>query len=111
MIGGVFGNTTGVAPGYEFSVANKRITLSSTGEYVFDTKDHNGSFFYSWPELTYSPWEWFRVGLVAQRTKAYHTSLDVQRGFLVGISRKFNFTAYIFNPGNPTLVFEAGVDF
>ena len=111
MIGGVFGNTTGVAPGYEFSVAYKRITLSSTGEYVFDTKDHTKSFFYSWPELTYSPWEWFRVGGVAQRTKAYHTSLDVQRGFLVGISRKFNFTTYIFNPGNPTLVFEAGVDF
>jgi len=54
------------------------------------------------------------VGLVAQRTKAYHTSLDVQRGFLVGISRKkFNFTTYIFNPGwtKPTLVFEAGFDF
>ena len=114
MIGGVFGNTTGVAPGYEFSLAYKRITLSSTGEYVFDTKDHNGSFFYSWPELTYSPVEWIRVGLVAQRTKAYHTSLDVQRGFLVGISRKkFNFTTYIFNPGwaKPTLVFEAGFDF
>ena len=31
MIGGVFGNTTGVAPGYEFSLAYKRITLSSTG--------------------------------------------------------------------------------
>ena len=114
MIGGVFGNTTGVAPGYEFSLAYKRITLSSTGEYVFDTKNHNGSFFYSWPELTYSPVEWIRVGLVAQRTKAYHTSLDVQRGFLVGISRKkFNFTTYIFNPGwtKPTLVFEAGFDF
>jgi hypothetical protein len=114
MIGGVFGNTTGVAPGYEFSLEYKRITLSSTGEYVFDTKDHNGSFFYSWPELTYSPWEWFRAGLVAQRTKAYHTTLDVQRGFLVGISHKnFNFTTYILNPGwaKPTLVFEAGFDF
>jgi hypothetical protein len=67
-----------------------------TGEYVFDTKDHNGGFFYSWPELTYSPRECFRAGLVAQRTKAYHTSLDVQRGFLVGMSHKeFNFTTYI----------------
>src|SRR5262249_14302936 len=27
MIGGVFGNITGVAPGYEFSLAYKRITL------------------------------------------------------------------------------------
>ena len=114
MIGGIFGNTTGVAPGYEFSLSYKKITLSSTGEYVFDTKDHSGSFFYSWPELTYSPWEWFRAGLVAQRTKAYRTSLDVQRGFLIGIShKKFNFTTYILNPGweKPTLVFEAGFDF
>jgi hypothetical protein len=114
MIGGVFGNTTGAAPGYKFSFAYKRITLSSTGEYVFDTKDHNGSFFYSWPELTYSPTEWLRTGLVAQRTKAYHTTLNVQRGFLVGIShKKLNFTTYILNPGwaKPTLVLEAGADF
>ena len=114
MVGGIFGNTTGVAPGYEFSLSYKRITLSSTGEYVFDTKDHSGSFFYSWPELTYSPWEWFRAGLVAQRTKAYRTSLDVQRGFLIGIShKKFNFTTYILNLGwaRPTLVLEASFDF
>lgn len=114
MIGGIFGNTTGLAPGYEFSLSYKKIMLSSTGEYVFDTKNHSGSYFYSWPELTYSPWEWFRIGLVAQRTKAYHTSLDVQRGFLVGVSyKKFNFATYILNPGwaKPTLVFEAGFDF
>ena len=39
MIGGVFGNTTGVAPGYKASLAWKRIELSTEGEYVFDTKD------------------------------------------------------------------------
>jgi hypothetical protein len=51
MIGGVFGNTTGVAPGYQASLTYKKISLSSSGEYVFDTKDRNGSFFYSWPEF------------------------------------------------------------
>jgi hypothetical protein len=114
MIGGVFGNTTGVAPGYEVSLSYKQITLSSTGEYVFDTKHSSGSFFYSWPQLTYSPVDWFDVGLVAQRTKAYHTSLDIQRGLLVGFShKKLQFTTYIFNAGwtEPTLVFEAGVNF
>jgi len=45
MIGGVFGNTTGVAPGFEVSLSYKRIVLSSSGEYVFDTKNQNGSFF------------------------------------------------------------------
>lgn len=109
MIGGVFGLTTGIAPGYEVSLSYKRIELSSSGEYVFDTKNRNGSFFYSWPQLTYSPLDWFHVGLVAQRTKAYHTSFDTQRGLLVGFSyKKAEFTTYVFNPGwsDPTLVFE-----
>jgi hypothetical protein len=109
MIGGVFGNTTGVAPGYEVSLSYKRIVLSSSGEYVFDTKNKSGNFFYSWPQLTYSPLEWFHVGLVAQRTKAYHTSFDTQRGLLVGFSHKrAEFTTYILNPGwsDPTLVLE-----
>jgi hypothetical protein len=109
MIGGVFGDTTGVSPGYEVSLSYKRIVLYSSGEYVFDTKNRNGSFFYSWPQLTYSPLDWFHVGLVAQRTKAYHTSLDTQRGLLVGVShKKFEFTSYILNPGwsNPALVLE-----
>jgi hypothetical protein len=109
MIGGVFGNTTGVAPGFEVSLSYKRIVLSSSGEYVFDTRNQNGSFFYSWPQLTYSPLDWLHLGLVAQRTKAYHTSFDIQRGLLVGFShKKAEFTTYIFNPGwsDPTLVFE-----
>jgi len=114
MIGGVFGNTTGVAPGYEVSLTYKRVELSSQGEYVFDTKDRSGSFFYAWPQLTYSPLDWFNVGLVAQRTKAYHTKLDVQRGLFAGFSyKKVHFTTYVFNLGwtEPTLIFEVGVHF
>jgi len=114
MIGGVLGNTTGVAPGYQFSLSYKRLELSSQGEYVFDTKNTSGSFFYNWSELTYSPAEWFHTGLVGQRTRAYHTSLNVQRGLLVGFShKKVHFTTYIFNVGwtDPTLVFEIGFNF
>ena len=73
-----------------------------------------GSFFYSWTELTYSPLEWCRAGLVAQRTKAYHTSLDIQRGLLIGVShRNVDFTTYILNAGwtDPTVVLSLGVRF
>jgi hypothetical protein len=111
MIGGVIGNTTGIAPGYLVGLTWKRIELSTEGEYVFDTKDHTGSFFYSWMELTYSPREWCRAGLVAQRTKAYHTDLDIQRGFLVGFAHKrVDFTTYVFNAGwtQPTVVLSLG---
>lgn len=112
MIGGIFGNTTGVAPGYEFSLSYKRLELASSGEYVFDTKNRNGSFFYSWPQLTYSPLDWLQVGAAAQRTKAYHTSLDTQRGLFVGFSHKeVRFTTFLLNPGDPTLVFELGWSF
>ena len=113
MIGGVFGNTNGIAPGYEVSLSYKRFTLSPQGEYVFDTTNRDGSFFYTWTSLTYSV-DWFRGGFVEQRTKAYHTSLDVQRGFLVGVSRKkIEFTTYVFDPGiaDPTVVLELGVSF
>jgi hypothetical protein len=114
MIGGVFGNTSGIAPGYLAGLTWKRINLSTEGEYVFETKDRTGSFFYSWMELTYSPRQWFRAGLVAQRTKAYHTDLDIQRGVLVGFSHdKLDFTTYVFNPGwtDPTVVLSLGFNF
>jgi hypothetical protein len=114
MIGGVFGRTGGIAPGYETSLTYKKVQLSTQGEYVFDLKDRSGSFFYSWMELTYSPLDWFNVGVAAQRTKAYHTDLDVQRGFLVGFSHKnVNFTTYVFNAGwtDPTVILSLGFNF
>jgi hypothetical protein len=114
MVGGVFGRTTGIAPGCEASLTYKKVQLSISNEYVFDTTHKSGNFYYAWPELTYSPLTWFRVGLVAERTKVFHTSLDVQRGLLVGVShKKWEFTTYIFNAGftDPTVVLEAGVSF
>ena len=114
MAGVVFGNTTGIAPGYELSLAYKKIELSSQGEYVFDTGNRNNSFFYSWDEATFSLTDWCNVGLVAQRTKAYQTPLDVQRGFSVGFSyRALNYTTYIFNAGwaDPTVVLALSFGF
>jgi len=114
MIGGVFGQTSGIAPGCEASLSYKRVTLSISNEYVFDVIDNARSFYYSWPEATYSPTDWLRVGLVAQRTKAFRTKLDTQRGFLIGFSHKrAEFTAYVFNPGwtDPTVVLEIGWSF
>ncbi len=107
MFGVVFGDTTGIAPGYELSLTYKRIELSTEGEYVFDIGNSADSFFYSWNELTYSPVEWCHVGLVSQRTRAYETKLDVQRGVSLGFAyHKMDYTTYIFNAGwtDPTVV-------
>jgi len=113
MIGGVFGRTNGIAPGCAASLTYKKLQLSISNEYVFDTGDRSQNFYYDWPQLTYSPVDWLQVGLVAQRTKAYQTSLDTQRGFFVGLSHKNKtLTSYIFNVGwtTPTVVLELGLD-
>jgi len=57
---------------------------------------------------------WLHVGLVAQRTKVYHTGLDTQRGFFFGVShKKIEFTTYVLNAGwtDPTILLEAGFSF
>ena len=114
MIGGVFGRTTGIAPGCEASLTYKKLELSVTNEYVFDTTHKSGNFYNTWPQITYSPINWLRLGLMAERTRAFQTSLDVQRGFLIGVSRtKWESTVYIFNAGftDPTVVLELGLNF
>ena len=114
MLGGVFGDTTGIAPGYKGSLSWWKLELYSEGEYVVDTGDSSGNFLYNWSELTLAPMDWLRFGLVTQRTRAYRTDRDIQRGFLVGLAyKKFSFTTYVFNPDDskPTLVLAAGVNF
>ena len=114
MIGGVFGRTDGIAPGCEASLTYKKVEFSISNEYVFDTTHKSGNFYYSFPELTYSPLSWFRVGVMAERTKAFHTRLDTQRGFLIGVShKKWEFTTYVYDPElpEPTVVLEVGVNF
>ena len=114
MIGGVMGDTFGVAPGFRFSLSYWKLELTSESEYVFDTGDSAESFFYNWSELAVSPVDWFRAGVVVQRTRLYGEDRDVQRGFLAGFSyKKMNATAYVFNPdaSKPTFVLALGVSF
>jgi len=114
MAGGVFGNTRGVAPGYQLTLSYGRFELYSEGEYVFDLQDSAGNFFYNWAQLGYSPVEWLSVGLASQRTRAYQTGLDVQRGFFVGFKYKsLSLNVYVFNPGweTPTVVGSLAVSF
>jgi hypothetical protein len=103
----VFGDLDGIAPGYELTLSYGRFSLYDEGEYVVDLDDSDGNFLYNWLELTYAPLDWLRVGLVAQRTRAYETALDVQRGLLAGFSYgNAEFTVHVFNLGweDPTIV-------
>ena len=113
MIGGVAGQSNGVAPGLLCTLTYRRLTLDSQGEYLFELERSN-SFFYTWTELSYAPLDWLRAGAVIQRTKAYQTQFDIQRGVLAGASfRRMDFTVYVFNPfwGQPATVLAAGFRF
>ena len=68
MLGGVFGDTSGIAPGYKISLSWRKLDLSSESEYVFDMDNSSDSFFYTWSELGWAPADWCRLGLVVQRT-------------------------------------------
>jgi hypothetical protein len=114
MIGGVFGNVNGIAPGLEVTVTYKKLQLYSANEYIFDTGTKAGNFFYTWTQLTYSPVPWFMAGYVVQRTRAYSTALDIQRGLLLQVTHKeVTFSTQIFNLGetDPVVVLALGYSF
>ena len=101
MLGGVFGDITGVAPGYTITVRYASIELSTQAEYFFDAGTRDGDFFYSWSELSSSPADWFRVGVVVERTQASGRSSDVRRGPLIGFKYKdVDLTTYWLAPGS-----------
>ena len=114
MLGGVFGQTQGVAPGYRGSVGWWKLELYSEGEWLIDTEHSSDSFFYNWSELTIAPVEWIRLGMVTQHTRAYETDRDVQRGLMMEVFAKaVSFRTILFNPdeSSPVAVFAIGLSF
>lgn len=97
-LGIVFGQTTGIAPGFNGTLGWKSFVLYSEGEHVFDSEDDENSFYYSWSELTASS-ERMRGGLALQRTQVYETPREFQWGALLGASfGGVEIGAYVFDP-------------
>ena len=114
MFGGVFGDFEGLAPGYRIYLERSWFSLASEGEYFIDTHDHEGNYFYAWTEVAGAPTDWFRAGLAGQRTRAYASDLDIQRGPFVGFTYKMlDVAAYAFNldQDDPTYVLAVRVEF
>ena len=79
-----------------------------------DTGNASESFFYNWSEFTLVPLDWLRCGIVTQRTRAYQTDRDVQRGLLAAFSyNQVVMAGYLFNPDDsrPIVVLSFGIDF
>jgi hypothetical protein len=110
IVAAVFGATNGIAVGGKGRVAWRWLELYSEGEAVFSFS-HENSFIYFWSTLTASPMDWLHLGLAAQRTRAYQTTLGIQRGFLLGLSiEHVGITAYMFNPDLPTPTYVFALD-
>jgi hypothetical protein len=114
MLGGVFGTTAGIAPGYKGSLSGWKLELYSEGEYVFDAGNSGDSFFYNWSEFTLTPVDRVRFGLVTQRTRAYQAERDIQRGVLAGVTfEQVSVTGYLLDPdkSHPTFVLTVALTF
>jgi len=114
MLGAVFGDLTGAAPGYTLSLTYKWLTFYTQGEYFIDAKAQENNFFYTWTELSAAPASWVRLGLVIDRTKAFGSTFDIRRGPLVGFTYKnFDVTTYWLDPGsnNSAVIFSVTINF
>jgi len=115
ILGAVFGQMEGIAPGFEAAIGYGIVDFYMEAEYVRDLEVREDSFTYSWSELGFSPLEWLRFGLVGQRTTVYQSDRDIQRGFFAQvIYRKATLGVYVFNPDdsdNRFAVFSLGAEF
>jgi hypothetical protein len=100
MIGGVAGNTNGIAPGLEFTFGYKGFELYNESEYLFDLNSNIGNFSYTWTDFSYSLTDWLWLGVSGQSTKIYQEDLLFEGGILLGGGYKnFELTGYLYNPG------------
>jgi hypothetical protein len=115
MLGAVFGQKQGVAPGLEAALNYGIVDFYTESEYVRDAEVKEDSFTYSWNELGITPLEWLRFGLVTQRSMVYQSDRDIQRGFFAQVMvKKATLGFYIFNPDdsdNRYAVYSLGAEF
>lgn len=100
MVGVAGGNTKGFLAGFEATLTIGKFELYSETEHLWDNAGKDYNFFYSWTDLSFSPKEWWWVGISGQRTRLFQTDLEIQRGIFVGLAAgKWAFTGYTYNLG------------
>ena len=96
MIGAVVGATDGIAPGYVAALSWWKLDGYIEGEYVFASTSDD-SFAYHWSEVAITPTPWLRGGVVTQRTRAYASDREIQRGpFVNATLQRMDASAFLF---------------
>ena len=110
LLGGAWGTTQAFVPALEASLAWKQLDFYVEAEYVRDSGERSDSYFYAWSELGFRPVEWLRLGLAAQRTRAYGGERDIQRGPFVQVTvGPVTIGGFWFNPGSRDQVFVGSI--
>jgi hypothetical protein len=98
MAGAAFGRTNGLAPGLEVELAWRRLSLSSSAEYLFDLEDSDASFFYTWNETMLRVLDLLSPGVTVERTRLRDTDLAVNTGLSLYSSHgPITISFYAFN--------------
>jgi hypothetical protein len=110
LLGGAWGEVNAWVPGLEASLAWGRFDFYIEAEYVRDRTERSSSYLYAWSELGFKTAEWLRLGLAAQRTRAYGGEREIQRGPFVQLNwKQFTIGGYWFNPGSNEQVFVGSI--
>jgi hypothetical protein len=112
MLGGVFGDTRGVAPGLLVDADWRKLNFYTEAEYLFDTDDSDDNFFYSWSTLMWQFNDAFAAGIVTERTQLVDTGRDLQRGIALRVTPgPVGFSLYAYNPGSDDDYYTLSVEF
>jgi hypothetical protein len=108
LVGCLVGDEGGPIVGLNVALAWGPLSFSSEDEWVQVVQGGTVGFFYAWTELDVRPWRWVRGGIVAQRTRLFHTAREIIFGPLVGFNVwKFDLSIYWFQPGGLDQTFVA----
>ena len=110
LLGGAWGTTQAFVPALEGSLGWRQFDFYLEGEYVRDNKERTSSYWYAWSELGFRPAEWVRIGVAAQRTRAYGGEREIQRGPFAQLTwRNITIGGFWFNPGSSEQVFVGSI--
>ena len=108
MVGWVFGQVNGAAPGLEWSLGWGPLAFSSQNEFVVNFANVQQSFFLTWTELTVQPFQWLLAGVALQRTRTYIVPRAVTWGPLLGVTLwNVQLAVYWFDPAQANIQYLA----
>lgn len=111
MVGGVFGDTNGVAPGLLVDAGWNKLSFYAEAEYLFDSDDSDDDYFYSWSTLMWRFGPAFAAGVVAERSRIVDTDLELQRGLALQITPgPVGFAIYAYNPFSDDAYYTLSLD-